>query len=156
MSMTSVLAHGILKEVKFTCISWPPLWNWKDHWIIGMVGTIVTLGKSKSRKPHFPYDYPKNKHSQFQFHLETVDKSNSVTCPLLNPIIIIIIIIIMLLLLLLSLLLLSLLLLLLLLFLKVLWSCMLSFNSCYFHTFSHFYFAERRPKRLLSTIKWFD
>ena len=90
-----------------------------------MVGTIVTLGKSKSRKPHFPYDYPKNKHSQFQFHLETVDKSNSVTCPLLNPIIIIIIIIIiiMLLLLLLSLLLLSLLLLLLLLlllFLKVL------------------------------------
>ena len=32
MSTTSVLAHGILKEVKFSCISWPPLWNWKDHW----------------------------------------------------------------------------------------------------------------------------
>ena len=32
MSTTSVLAHGILKEVKFTCISWPPRWNWKDHW----------------------------------------------------------------------------------------------------------------------------
>ena len=58
-----------------------------------MVGTIVTLGKSKSRK--LPYDYPKNKHSQFQFDLETVDKKRiSVTCPLLNPIINIIIIII--------------------------------------------------------------
>ena len=38
---------------------------------------------------------PKNKDSQFQFDLETVDKKRiSVTCPLLNPIIIIIIFII--------------------------------------------------------------
>ena len=30
MFTTSVLAHGILEEVKFTRISWPPLW--KDRW----------------------------------------------------------------------------------------------------------------------------